>query len=262
MLKDFTREKYDIIIQAGQSNAEGNGMGEVENPWKPNEDVWYMNGALEGTEFIISPAVETVRKNEVVSNFNLRFAERYLEAGLLKKGRKLLILCTAVGGTGFIDGQWKMKDIYYLRMMEMIRTSLALNKENRLVALLWHQGESDSLFKASYDVHYAHLTALLNSVRNEFNVPELPFVAGDFVYDWKGKNIEVCIPVVDAIRGVCRDCGHGFFVESDGLTSNMQQLGRLTPRLDNMIEDDIHFSRKALYELGDRYFEGFLVAKK
>ena len=30
MLKDFTKEKFDIIIQAGQSNAEGNGMGNVE----------------------------------------------------------------------------------------------------------------------------------------------------------------------------------------------------------------------------------------
>ena len=30
MLKDFTKEKFDIIITAGQSNAEGTGIGEAD----------------------------------------------------------------------------------------------------------------------------------------------------------------------------------------------------------------------------------------
>ena len=36
MLHDFTKDKFDIIIQAGQSNAEGAGLGSVEEPYVPN----------------------------------------------------------------------------------------------------------------------------------------------------------------------------------------------------------------------------------
>ena len=257
MLKDFTKEKYDIIILAGQSNAVGNGMGTVEKPYAPREDVLYMFGPLETNEYYVSPACEEVRDNETVGNFILRFAEHYLEDNRLEDGRKLLILCAAAGGTGFIDGQWRLTDCYYLRMMDMIRTALALNPENRLVGLIWHQGEYDSCYGASLELHYNHLMTLLKSVCDEFKVPEIPFVAGDFVNDWRDKNIEKCIPVIQAMRKVCADYPYGAFVESDGLTSNFQENKRPTPVVGEYFEDDIHFSRKALYELGDRYYKAF-----
>ena len=44
MLKDFTKERFDIFIQAGQSNSEGYGFGPAEHPYEPSEQVWYMNG--------------------------------------------------------------------------------------------------------------------------------------------------------------------------------------------------------------------------
>ena len=74
---------------------------------------------------------------------------------------------------------------------------------------------------------------------------------------WKNKKLEDCIPVVDAMKKVCSDYPYGEFVESDGLTSNFQQVGRKTPVVGEYFEDDIHFSRKALYELGDRYYKAY-----
>lgn len=249
MLMDFSKEKFDIIIQAGQSNADGSAHGPVEDYYEPNANVWYMNG-----NFVITEAVERViYGNEIRGNFSLSFSREYINNGLLGEGRKLLILRTAVGGTGFLDNRWKLTDDLYLRMMEMIRTALALNPENRLVALLWHQGETDALCKASYEVHYHHLMTLLKSVREEFGVPELPFVAGDFVQQWKNDNIGICTPVVDAIRAVCRDCEKGSFVESEGLLSNAQEVYPNNTRL----TDTIHFSRRSIYELGKRYFEAY-----
>lgn len=248
MLKDFTKEKFDILIQAGQSNSEGYGFGPVEEPYEPNEQVWYMNG-----DFTLCCAAEKVTGNEIQSNYALSFAREYVKNGWLKEGRKLLILRCAVGGTGFLDDHWKLTDDLYLRMMEMTRTALALNEENRLVGFLWHQGETDAGLGASYETHYKNLKNLLCSVREEFQVPGLPFIAGDFVHHWKNENIDICKPVVDAIQDVCKDCGHGIFVETDGLLSNLQELKR------NPLgwEDPIHFSRKAVYELGKRYFEAF-----
>ena len=248
MLKNFTEYAFDVIIQAGQSNAEGYGFGPVEHPYSKNDRVWYLN-----SDFTITPAAEQVNGNEIQSNFALPFAREYLEKGYLAEGRRLLIVRSAVGGTGFLENSWKLTDDLYLRMMEKTRTALSLNPENRIVAFLWHQGETDATSHASCEVHYNHLMTLLRSVTEEFNVPELPFVAGDFVQHWKNDNIEICTPVVEAIRAVCRDYPYGAFVETDGLLSNYQELHR-----DPLgWFDPIHFSRKAIYELGGRYFEAF-----
>lgn len=254
MLKNFTEEKFDIIIQAGQSNCEGYGFGPIEQPYQPNENVWYLNA-----DMTISQAAEKVQGNEIQTTFGLYFAEEYLRKGLLKEGRKLLILRTAVGGTGFLEGRWNMTGDLYRHMMDMIQTALSLNEDNRLVCLLWHQGETDAAQHASYEVHYTHLSHLVSSVRTEFaqstKFPVLPFIAGDFVHQWRDENPEICTPVLKAIQDVCIDCSNAYFVETDGLLSNRQELSR-----DPLgWEDHIHFSRKACGELGKRYFDAFMT---
>ena len=250
MLKDFSKDKFDIIIQAGQSNSEGYGCGSVDEPYVPNDLVWYMNG-----DFTISKAAENVAGNEIQGTFGLSFAREYVKNGLLPEGRKLLILRCAVGGTGFLDNRWKMTDDLYLRMMEMIQTSLSMNAENHLIGILWHQGETDAILQASYEVHYHHLMGLVRSVGEKFQVPDIPFIAGDFVQHWKNDNIEICTPVVAAIRAVCQDYEKGAFVETEGLKSNMQELQRNV--YDWVDPDTIHFSRKSIYELGKRYFQAY-----
>ena len=249
MLHDFTQDKFDILIQAGQSNSEGYGFGPTDAPYQPDGRVWYLN--QDGT---LTVAAEKVAGNGIQTNFALPFARAYLDAGRLASDRKLLIIRSAVGGTGFLDNHWKLTDDLYLQMVEMTRTALSLNPENRLVALLWHQGETDAGCHATYEQHYNHLMTLVRSVREAFDTPALPFIAGDFVHHWRDANAEICAPVLEAIRAVCRDCGHGGFVETDGLKSNALE------QIDHPLgwgEDTIHFSRRAIYDLGRRYFERF-----
>jgi hypothetical protein len=252
-MKDFTQCAFDVIIQAGQSNAEGYGFGPVENPYHPTDRVWYLNPDL-----TISQATEQVRGNEIQSNFSLSFAREYLKNGYLAQGRDLLIVRSAVGGTGFSDHRWGMCDDLYLRMMEMVSQALALNPQNRLVAFLWHQGENDANYGASFEEHKKNLQTLVDSAFKTFNVPELPFIAGDFVQHWKGENVEKCEPVISAIRAVCESCKNGAFVETDGLLSNEQELHRAPLGW----KDIIHFSRVAVYALGERYFEAFRQMKE
>ncbi len=249
MLKDFSKMKFDILIQAGQSNAEGTGFGPAPEPYQPCDRVWYMN-----RNYTVTTAAETVLENETRGDFSLSFARAYLNNGLLEEGRDLLILRSAVGGTGFLDHHWGLADDHFLTMTEMINTALALNSENRLIAMLWHQGETDACCNASYDVHYEHLNGLLQAVTARFDAPALPFIAGDFVQQWKEENPAVCKPVVDAMRDVCKNYPYGEFVETEGLPSNFQQLGYETLSF----RDSIHFSRASLYLLGERYFEAFL----
>ena len=63
MLKDFRQEKFDVIIQAGQSNSEGTGYGEAEIPYVPSADVWYLNA-----DYTISVAAAFVETDGLLSN--------------------------------------------------------------------------------------------------------------------------------------------------------------------------------------------------
>jgi len=145
-----------------------------------------------------------------------------------------------------------MKDDLFLKMMNMIETAIKLNDNNRLVALLWHQGETDALLKATFETHYSNLSALVNAVKTTFNCPNLPFIAGDFVEQWKNNHKLISEPVIKAIKAVCNDCANGAFVTTNGLESNAQVLNN---------EDTTHFSREALYELGIKYFNEFKKVK-
>ncbi|MBQ7922148.1 MAG: hypothetical protein IJ325_06180 [Clostridia bacterium] len=246
-LRDFTKEKFDIIIQAGQSNSNGRGEGAVDNPYTPCEDVWYLT-----PEYTIEMAREYVAGNVIRSNAALSFVRKYMEAGMLGEGRKILILRTAVDGTSFSEKRWTMDGDLYLRMMDMIRTALELNGENRLVAILWHQGENDVYFQMPVDAYYRNLSGLVHSVRDTFGVPALPFIAGDFVKQWKETYYISPEPILSTIRKVCADLDKAAFVGSDGLLSNDADITG-----GNGNGDTIHFCRSAFYEYGERYFEAF-----
>jgi len=247
MLYNFNKEPFDIIIQAGQSNSEGCGIGPVEYPYQQRPEILMME-----SDFTIMTAREKVWGNDAVGNYVFSFANKYVNTGNLKNGRKLLILLSAVGGTGFCDNRWGMKDDLYLKMIRMIKTALSLNPENRTVAFLWHQGETDTANPVR-DIHYNNLSSLVKSVRETTGQENLPLIAGNFVQQWYNDNIEICKPIITAIRDVCTDIGHAAFVETNGLTSNSEETGN---------DDTIHFSRKALYELGLRYYDAYDKIKK
>ena len=138
-------------------------------------------------------------------------------------------------------------------MMDMVKTVLALNPENRLKALLWHQGETDAVNQVTFEYYHTHITELVRNVRTAFSVPTLPFIAGDFVPLWKSENEDKCAPVIDALRSVC-DHEYSDFVETVGLDSNFEDG---YPHPVGWSRDDIHFCRRAIYQLGERYFSAY-----
>lgn len=243
MLKDFTELEFDIIVLAGQSNADGTGYGHTDVPFMPQENIWYLDRNM-----TIRQAEEYVEGNRIRTNFSLPFALNYVNQGLLAPGRHLLIIRAAAGGTGFLDHRWRPQDDLFIQMISMIETARALNPGNRFVALLWHQGETDALLNADFKTHYGHLQTLVALIREACGEPELPFIAGDFVQDWKRKNAGICKPVVRAMRFLCTGLPRAGFVESIGLLSNNEDSGN---------GDDIHFCRSAVYALGQRYFDAF-----
>jgi len=80
----------------------------------------------------------------------------------------------------------------------------------------------------------------------------IPFVAGDFVHEWKNKNRHICEPIVNEILRVVKNNNFCAFVQTDELLSNNQKLNN----------GDIHFCRESLYELGHKYFKAFFEIHK
>ena len=251
--------KYDIIIEGGQSNADGSGIGPVENEHIPSSQILYLD-AIKSVDldetglhieyadlpFEIKEAEELVVDGNKRGNLALSFANDYIASGLLSADRKILIIKAAIGGTGFYKGHWGLQDKVYLKMLEMVDYALQLNPKNKIVAFLWHQGEHDAYEGNPPDIYHKQLSDMLQGVRNRFGT--MPFIAADFVHDWKNKNLQACKPIVQVIRNVVNENKKSAFVETDGLLSNDQKIGN---------KDELHFCRESLYELGHRYFKAF-----
>ena len=257
---DFGKEKFDIILLAGQSNAEGSGVGPTKEEYLPDGKVFHMFGSrrLVGEKWVVEFPVEiSIEETDSTKKDDLAvpFAHEYKSRGLLKEDRKLLIIDTGLGATAFLNGYWKPEDPGYKRMRYMLGCALNMNPENRVVAVIWHQGESDAVSNATYEEHYANLTRLFADMRKQAENEELPIIAADFCYQWKSTHEEMCAPVVKAIRDALTDVG-GEFIETADLPSNHQ---------DGTREGDyIHFSRNAVHILGRRYFDAYekIISRK
>lgn len=264
-------QAYDIIILAGQSNSEGCGRGPVTLEYVPDADVMYLYQnykieitTVDGKEYLnvnitdptlyIDVADEREDETGKIGDLSLTFAKEYKAQGYLDSGRKILIVRAGVGGTGFKKRHWGLSDELYLRMLGMVDHALSLNRENRIAAFLWHQGEHDAFEETPPEIFERQLTDMIKDVKKRYNVPTLPFITGDFVNEWKSENIGKCAPIVEKIRTVTEREG-GTFVETADLPSNNQRMGG---------GDNIHFCRESLHILGRRYFEAYknLLNKK
>ncbi len=264
-------EKYDIIVIAGQSNAEGHGIGNVTREYIPTENVrilydenlWLeeINGGTESrwrTRFPlklhIGVAQEPVINGEKFGRLQFHFAKAYHDACLQGTDRKVLIIQAAVGGSAFLRREWGVEDKnLYDRLVDMTRYALSLNPDNRLAAFLWHQGESDALMCPEMEpwqrraVHRANLGAMIDAYQKEFRCRGIPMVAAGFCQEWYEKNREAADAVLEAIRDVFVP-RNGVVLDTADLKSNNQQTGNC---------DDIHFCRESLHILGRRYFAAF-----
>ncbi len=264
-------EAYDIIITAGQSNAQGTGAGPAEQEYIPTEHIMMLTDegnprfetAEDGTtHFVmdyptpmgISVAQELVVDGQKRGQLQLSFAREYYRRYLQGTGRKVLLLQCGVGGTGFCRNEWGCQGaILFDRLVRMTQYALSLNPDNRLVALLWHQGECDSFEnpdwtpETRYATHKEKLTAMLDAFCQQFSCPELPVIAGGFCDEWYEKFKAPCDAVLAAIRETVLS-RNGAFIDTSGLMSNNQQIGN---------GDDIHFSRESLSRLGKLYFDAY-----
>lgn len=227
---------FDIILVAGQSNAEGCGKGNKELRYRPHEPIYRYTDL-----FGITLADETRYGlfNKRVG-FYQYLGDMYVKDNMLVGNRKLLLLNCAVGGTGFSDNKWGENDCLFVKMIEKIKLFKS-NPNNNFVAMLWHQGEQDIIANYPIDSYKSKLINLINLTRKEVGY-DIPFIAGDYTQKWR-DNTPTSKPFSDTTRALMQELGNCAYVESDGAESNRN--------------DDIHFSRKGQFELAKRYYTQF-----
>ena len=175
---DLRKYPYDIIIEAGQSNADGSGRGPVTEEYVKDEDIVYLYqnfirdiSTVDGIETLtvrfddptlyLSVADEREDRDGKIGDFALTFAKEYKKQGLLDAGRKLLIVRCAVGGAGFMKGHWGVGNPLHSKMIELVDYALSLNSENKIVGFLWHQGEHDAFEKNPPEIFESQLKAMI-----------------------------------------------------------------------------------------------------
>lgn len=114
-LQEIKDTDIDVIVYAGQSNSMGFGVGNEELCYTPDEDIlMYFKGKMyTATERVINS-----RDKRAI--FALYFAKKYKEQ-YLKKGHKILLIATAVGGTGFSDHRWGIGEDLYNNLLAMTK---------------------------------------------------------------------------------------------------------------------------------------------
>lgn len=266
--KTINNPKYDIIVLAGQSNAEGQGIGPVSEEYVPDKRVMLMKDDTNfkfvnqdgkiilsykwPAENIFEVAQETVKPKGQLGCFGFWFAKKYADT-YLEKGRKVLIVKACHGGTGFSRPEWGLGNIMHERMISMTKTALAMNKHNRVVALLWAQGEHDSFENADWDpekryiTHKANITATFHDFYEKVGDSSIPLITCGFPDTFCQSCPEASEAVLKAIKEVVADFG-GSYVDTAGLLSNAQKVES---------KDIYHFCKESLYILGGKFFEKY-----
>ena len=269
-IRETSNEKFDIIIVAGQSNASGCGMGETTTPWIPDDKIMMFNERftaevvstsygdmleIETTgDCFLTVADERGENDDKMAVFALSFAKKYAENNLAED-RKVLLVQTAIGGTGFARKHWGVDEKLEKRMYKMVDSALSMNKENRVVGIVWHQGEHDIYengdldYNARYAFYMEKLSTFIKRLRKKYG--ELPFVSGGFCNGWISEQNQ---DNVKAIKDVYKD-----LYEKTSKVKHVWQTEDLKSNSEVVkgSADNVHFSREACYELGRRYYEKF-----
>lgn len=203
---------YDIFIVAGQSNAEGNGRSIKTSLfpfYRTDNDI----KMLKHIPHITWKKVSSGRKIPVIKftnffrfknaapfrpanyGFSLFFANLYKEK-CLEKGRKILLLSTAIGGTSFCCNHWGKGDT--LSKNAMLDVDLPEN------------------------YYYNKLKEFVKDFRSALS-HDLIFIFGDMQQDWK-KTMPNSYITSDATKRIVSELKNTAFVESDGLSGNRNDI--------------------------------------
>lgn len=162
------------------------------------------------------------------------FAERYTQ----EYGVDVGLICCADGGTRL--EQWAVGSILFDHAVSQAELAM---RTSSIEGVLWHQGEADCSRELS-STYEERFVLMMEEFRNRLNLHDVPFLLGglgDFLPDHtENEALKNYQDVNEALQRIARNNPMTGYVPAHGLGAN---------------PDNLHFSAKALYEFGLRYFE-------
>ena len=240
---DLEDDSFDIILIAGQSNTHS-GLGLDKSIDTPHDSV-YQLGRFGDNDLKLIGAIEPLdhhTKGDAKIGFGLTFAKELVNSKLSKN--KVLLVPCGYGGSSFRANQWNKGDYLYEDAVMRVNYLLKKNSNNRLLAVLWHQGESDvgqSNFQGNLD-HF------IEDIREDLGDKELPFILGGMVPYWVNKNQ--------------KRIDQQLILQNTRL--RIKNVGYVDPNLPFVIEknnnevDEIHYDASGQRELGRRYYQEYV----
>jgi hypothetical protein len=166
----------EIYLLIGQSNMAGRADIEIQDQ-DTLANVFLFTG-ISGKEWekAANPLnkYSTVRKDLSMQKLGpgYTFAREIAKA---RVGKQIGLVVNAKGGTAI--SEWKPGTTLY---NEAVKRAKMAMKNGSLKGIVWHQGESDASKAETYP---EKITELIQSLRIDLGIPDLPFVAGQLSED-------------------------------------------------------------------------------
>ena len=228
------KEKFYLVLLAGQSNMAGRGF--VEDADKiPNPRVLMLDRELKWV-----PAVDPVHYDKKTAGVGpgKRFAE------LLAASDPTItvgLIPTACGGSSI--SVWKpgafFKSTNSRPYDDCLKRARRAMQDGTLKVILWHQGESDANKKKA-DLYEKKFGEFVKRLRSDLDAADVPIVAGQLSQWSKWNKFRKTVDA--ATRKVISENQPAAFATSEELTSN---------------PDKIHFDRKSQHIFAERYFKAY-----
>lgn len=237
---NIDKESFHIFLLMGQSNMAGYGA------ILPEDDK-----EIEGTYMLRDLTGQSDKYNWVPAKQPIHCrlkSDRFCLAGSFAKIYRELYPQVTVGlipmawGGAPITNMIKGTPLY----QEAINKALWAKKQGVLKALLWHQGESDTVSSEQSDLYESRLLQLIKNIREDLDEPDLMVIVGNLA-EFYGTGSEHSAPqrikqiekIKESLRNIPEKLAGVGFVESTGLQSHDEHL--------------VHFDRESYIIFGKRY---------
>lgn len=236
-----------VIVGAGQSNMAGRGAPFGEPYDYPNPRVL----TYQTRDKTIVPVAGFAQgpEEQASEGFSplVAFGESYARA---HPGVTVLLVQTAVGGTGFITEAPRNWDVaqtgnLYTQMFTLVAEAVAaIGGTPKIAAMLWHQGEADT--STLTDTEWLdHFTALVDGARAQWG--DIPVIMGEMNPDgWSSTNGREARSIAQASMQARRE--KVVFV-------------RAKPNMSRRSDDLTHFNRWGAKTLGQDMFAALEFAE-
>ncbi|MBL9169592.1 MAG: sialate O-acetylesterase [Verrucomicrobiales bacterium] len=233
VLEETAAKDLHVYLLAGQSNMAGRG------PVEPPDQVPHPRVLTLGTNGLWRLALDPLHQDRANAGVGLGSS---FGRTLADSNPRIVIglVPVAVGGSPL--SRWVKGGDLHRQSVDQARVAMS---KGTLKGILWHQGENDSDGAVNAESYAARLAQMIQDIRTELGVPDLPFVAGklgQFLITDPRSDTPLAGTINAQLQSLVGRVPGFKLVESEHLTA---------------MPDRIHFDTPSLREFGRRYAEAF-----